>query len=109
MMEDTECTRLLFQKSQLFFAALADPVRQGLMMSMIGGERLSVKELTSRTNLSRPTISHHLKVLKKANMIVEHKVGREIFYQPQPGENYHAVKELMNSIDAHIKKLEETI
>lgn len=105
-MKNTARTRMLFQKSQLFFAALGDPVRQELLMNMMGSERLSVQELTSRTHLSRPTVSHHLKVLKKANIIVEHKKGREIFYQPQPGENYQAVKELMSIIDKHIKELE---
>lgn len=102
-MKRIEDTRVLFQKSQLFFAALGDPVRQELLISMMGPEWLSVKGLTSRTKLSRPTISHHLKVLKEANIIIEHKVGREIFYQPQPGENYAAVKELMNIIDQTIK------
>lgn len=105
-MIDADRTRILFQKSQLFFAALGDPVRQELIMNMMGRERLSVKELTSRTDLSRPTVSHHLKILKEANIIVEHKVGREIFYQPQPGDNYRAVKELMGIIDRSIKKLE---
>jgi ArsR family transcriptional regulator len=105
-MNDTDHARILFQKSQLFFAALGDTVRQELLMSMMGHDRLSVRELTARTKLSRPTISHHLKVLKKANIIVEHKEGRQIFYQPQPGENYKAVKELMGIIDEHIKEQE---
>ena len=103
-MHDTTRARMLFKKSQVFFAALGDPVRQELLMNMMEGERLSVKELTSRTNLSRPTVSYHLKVLKQANVIIEHKAGREIFYQPQPGENYQAVKELMGIIDTHINE-----
>lgn len=105
-MNDVVRIRTLLEKSQRFFAALGDPVRQELLMNIMGGERLSVKELTSRTQLSRPAISHHLKVLKNANIIIEHKQGREIFYQPQPGENYRAVKELMGIIDNHIKEQE---
>ena len=75
-------------------------------MNMMGSNLLSVKELTGRTNLSRSAISYHLKVLKQADIIVEHKKGREIFYRPQPGENYQAVKELMGVIDKHIKEQE---
>lgn len=103
---DADYTRTLFHKSLLFFAALGDPVRQELLMSMMDTPRLSVKDLTSRTQLSRPAISHHLKVLKDANIIVEQKKGREIFYRPQPGENYKAVKELMDIIDRQIKRQE---
>lgn len=106
-MNDDDRARMLFQKSQLFFAALGDPVRQELLLNMMGSEMLSVKELTSKTNLSRPTISHHLKVLKQADIIVEHKEGREMFYRPQPGDNYQAVKELMKIIDRHIKEQEQ--
>ena len=96
----------LFQKTQPFFNALGDPVRQELLLCMKNGEVLSVKELTARTKLSRPTISHHLKILKKANIIVEHKKGRQIFYRPQPGEYYGYVKELIDNIDEAIKQEE---
>lgn len=107
-MNDPDRVRILFGKSQLFFAALGHPVRQELLMSMMDHDRLSVKDLTDRTNLSRPTVSHHLKVLKQANVIVEHKDGRQIFYHPQPGENYQAVKELIRIIDTIIQEQEPT-
>jgi DNA-binding transcriptional ArsR family regulator len=106
-MDDVEHIRILFRGSQAFFTALGDPVRQELLLAMMSGELLSVKELAGRTNLSRPTISHHLKILKEANIIVEHKNGRQIFYQPQPGEYFYIVKELIDSIDTIIKKGEK--
>lgn len=105
-MKNIDYMRSLLHKSQLFFAALGDPVRQELLMSLMDSQHLSVKELTSKTKLSRPAISHHLKVLKEANIIVERKKGREIFYRPQTGQNYQAVKELMDIIDEQIKRQE---
>jgi ArsR family transcriptional regulator len=106
-MDGIEHIRILFQGSQAFFTALGDPIRQELLLNMMNGELLSVKELAGRTKLSRPTISHHLKVLKDANIIVEHKKGRQIFYRPQPGEYFYVVKELIDSIDTIIKKEEK--
>lgn len=76
------------------------------MLMMLKGSKLSVKQLTAGTNLSRPTISHHLKILKKAHLITEHKVGREIYYQPQPGNYFVIVKELMDMIDSALKAKE---
>lgn len=97
----------LLHKSLPLFNALGDPVRQRLLLLLCKGERLSVNELTAGSNLSRPTISHHLKVLKNAQLIVEHKVGREVYYHPQPGEYYASVKELMDMIDDTIKRNEK--
>lgn len=103
-MQDVEKIRSLFTASRPFFTALCDPVRQDLMLDMMCGEWLSVKELTSRSKLSRPAISHHLKVLKDAHIIIEHKEGRQTFYRPQPGEYFYVVKELIDTIDTVINK-----
>src|SRR5690348_7701892 len=53
------------------FKALADPVRLRLV-SLIGahqGGEVCVCELTEAFDLTQPTISHHLKVLREAGII----------------------------------------
>jgi len=40
----------------------------------------NVKEIGKHFDLTQPTISHHLKVLKKIGMISSQKKGREIYY-----------------------------
>jgi DNA-binding transcriptional ArsR family regulator len=40
----------------------------------------NVKEVAAHFSLTQPTISHHLKVLKKIGMVFSKKSGREIFY-----------------------------
>jgi ArsR family transcriptional regulator, arsenate/arsenite/antimonite-responsive transcriptional repressor len=98
----------LFRQSRPLFVALGDPVRQELLLNMMNGEVLSVKELAAKTNLSRPTISHHLRILKEAQIIVEHKKGRQTFYRPQPGEYFYTVKRLLETIDIKIQLESET-
>ena len=66
---------------------------------MMDGEPKSVIELTAKTNLSRPTISHHLKVLKSAKILVEEKQGRKTYYSPQLGEYFYSVKELIDTVN----------
>lgn len=107
-MTNLDSLMTLFQKCRPFFLALGDPVRQEIMVILARGVQLSVKEITAQTELSRPTISHHLRVLKDANIVVETKVGREIFYRPQPGEYFFMVKELIDVIDEVVKQKERT-
>ena len=103
-MEDKDTIRRLFKQSQPFFTALGDPIRQELLILMIDEVSLSVKELTAHTNLSRPTISHHLKILKDAQIIEEHKKGRQTFYRPQIHSYFYTIKELIDAIDSAVEK-----
>jgi ArsR family transcriptional regulator, arsenate/arsenite/antimonite-responsive transcriptional repressor len=99
-MHDVEKIRYLFTQSLPLFNALGDPIRQQLILLMMDGTRKSVAELAAQTELSRPTISHHLKILKDAHIIASQKVGTKIYYCPQMGAYFEPVKELVNTIVA---------
>ncbi|MFD0414576.1 ArsR/SmtB family transcription factor [Streptomyces sp. NPDC127108] len=64
------------------FKALGDPVRLRLL-SMIasgaGGE-ICVCDLTPAFDLSQPTISHHLKLLRQAGLIDCERRGTWVYY-----------------------------
>lgn len=67
--------------------ALADPVRLRLL-SLIGahtGGEACVCELVDAFELSQPTISHHLKVLRDAGLISSERRGTWVYYRVQPG------------------------
>jgi DNA-binding transcriptional ArsR family regulator len=51
------------------FAALSDPTRRAMLARLAEGEA-SVGELAEPFALSLPTVSRHLKVLERANLIV---------------------------------------
>jgi ArsR family transcriptional regulator, arsenate/arsenite/antimonite-responsive transcriptional repressor len=68
------------------FKALGDPVRLRLV-SMIGareGGEVCVCDLTSAFDLSQPTISHHLKVLREAGLIDSERRGTWVYYRLVP-------------------------
>lgn len=68
------------------FAALADPVRLrllSLLASAPAGE-VCVCELVEPLERSQPTVSHHLKILVEAGLIVGEKRGRWAWYRPVP-------------------------
>lgn len=68
------------------FKALGDPVRLRLLSLIAcheGGEAC-VCDLTAAFELSDPTISHHLKVLKRAGLIDSERRGTWVYYWLQP-------------------------
>ena len=68
------------------FRALGDPVRLRLV-SLIGahqGGEACVCDLTSAFNLTQPTISHHLKVLREAGIIDSQRRGTWVYYRLVP-------------------------
>ncbi len=68
------------------FKALGDPVRLrllSLIASHAGGEAC-VCDLTEAFDLTGPTISHHLKVLREAGLIEGERRGTWIYYRLVP-------------------------
>ena len=63
----------------LFAKALADETRQKIMQ-IICCERLSVSEIVERLNVTQPTVSHHLAVLRDAGLVQVQEVGKQTFY-----------------------------
>ncbi|MBC6458601.1 metalloregulator ArsR/SmtB family transcription factor [Actinomadura sp. HBU206391] len=68
------------------FKALADPIRLrllNLIASAEGGEAC-VCDLTVPFELTAPTISHHLKVLRQAGLIEGERRGTWVYYRVVP-------------------------
>lgn len=75
-----------FQRCRPLFVALGDEARLEIL-SLLTENNLSrkgcgmnVSELTERTHLSRPAVSHHLKILKEAGIIGMRSEGTSNYY-----------------------------
>jgi ArsR family transcriptional regulator, arsenate/arsenite/antimonite-responsive transcriptional repressor len=90
----------LFRQCSPLFLAMGDPVRQQLLLDIAEGEEtgVNVQTLTSKTRLSRPAISYHLKILKSSSLIVSEKNGTEVFYRLQLEKNFSVIKELVETL-----------
>jgi DNA-binding transcriptional ArsR family regulator len=64
-------------------ATLADPTRRLLMERLRAGPR-PVGELARELPVSRPAVSQHLKVLKKARLVTDRADGTRRVYQIDP-------------------------
>lgn len=106
-MENSSVTELInvirkqFKLCGPAFIALGDEIRQEILMilseSPVGG--MNVTDITSKTNLSRPAISHHLKILKAADCVESIKRGTQVFYYITLKEAFNHVKELVTMLD----------
>jgi DNA-binding transcriptional ArsR family regulator len=65
------------------FNALADPTRRAVLDMLRAGTR-PAGEIARAFPISRPAISKHLKILRRAHLVDEHRQGRHRFYQLNP-------------------------
>ena len=65
------------------FRAIADPTRRAILDRLRGGAA-PVNALAAEFSQSRPAISKHLRVLRRARLVLEKRVGRERRYQLDP-------------------------
>lgn len=87
-------------KSLPNFSALGDPIRQQLILLILDGRRRTVAELAAEIGLARPTISHHLRVLKDVGILRSKKVGVHVYYLPDHGMYLDNLRDLNDHIDA---------
>lgn len=98
-MNGTENMAKSFEKCRRALVALGDENRQHLILEMMKTgkcEGVRVGEITERTNLSRPAVSHHLQILKNAGIVKVRRDGTK---------NYYSFDEKSDTFDALIEML----
>jgi ArsR family transcriptional regulator, arsenate/arsenite/antimonite-responsive transcriptional repressor len=65
-------------------SALADPVRWRIV-ELLGDEQLCVCHLVDELEISQPLVSHHLKVLRDAGLVVGERYRYWTYYRVVPG------------------------
>ena len=62
------------------FKALSDPARREILLMLKNG-KMSAGDITSRFDMTGATVSYHLSVLKKADLVYETKQKNFVFYE----------------------------
>ena len=62
------------------FKALSDPARREILIMLKNG-RMSAGDISSRFDMTGATVSYHLSVLKKADLVYETKQKNFVFYE----------------------------
>ncbi len=93
---------LEFRGLQPVFVALGDETRQQIFLTLLSSEQIGLRvgELTERTHLSRPAVSHHLRVLRDAELVRCHREGtRNYYYANADTAHWPALRALAEHID----------
>lgn len=98
----------MFKEYSTVFEALSNPNRQLIMFTLAkkaeAGTPLTVRELADLTELSRPTISHHVKVLKKADLLIANNVGTKVYYKPKFETPLRMARRIVDKLEnVHLK------
>ena len=62
------------------YTALGDEHRQRILLTFEPGERLNVGQIVEVSTLSRSAVSHHLKILRDAGVLLNEKRGKEVYF-----------------------------
>lgn len=61
------------------FKALADPTRRKILELLASGDK-NAGDIADAFNITKPSISHHLAILKNAGLIMDERQGQNIIY-----------------------------
>jgi DNA-binding transcriptional ArsR family regulator len=88
-----------WQPAARVFMALGEPHRQRILLMFERDERLSIGQIVAASTLSRTAVAHHLRVLREAGVLRSRKVGREVWYWPDPC----AVRAALDAVDGYLQ------
>lgn len=63
----------------LIFKALSDPIRRKILL-MLKDNDMTAGEIADKFDISKPSISYHLNLLKQADMVIDERQGQNIYY-----------------------------
>jgi len=86
-----ETTRLL--------DGIRDSARLEIIMLLGKNNAMNVTEIASHFRISRPAISHHLKVLKDAGIVRSEKIGQEVFYRLDANRVVTGLRQIADMIE----------
>ncbi len=89
-----------FIKSKKLLIAIGDETRQSIIAVLIGigYGGLRVGEITAKTHLSRPAVSHHMRVLLDCGLVTVRKQGTKNYYSLNIGEEFETLHSLISRI-----------
>lgn len=80
-------------------SALADRTRLQILFLLGERGRMCVGDIAHHFQISRPAISHHLKILKRSRVVCNEKVGQEVYYWVDTGELVGMLRSLADVLE----------
>ncbi|KXU43810.1 MAG: winged helix-turn-helix transcriptional regulator [Coprobacillus cateniformis] len=85
------------------FKALSDPTRRKIL-ELLQEKPLNAGEIADYFQITKPSISHHLSILKNSGLIIDERQGQNIVYSIDMTVFQDMMKWFMNFMDMGDKK-----
>jgi DNA-binding transcriptional ArsR family regulator len=80
------------------FNALSDDTRQKILKVVTCQKEICVNDIAANFDLSRPTISHHLNLMRRVKILNSRKEGKEIYYSFNKTEVVKVLEAFLNEL-----------
>ena len=90
-----------FQENRNAFTAIGDQTRQLILLVLLRSDLSGIRvgEIAEKTHLTRPSVSHHLKILKEAGIVAMREEGTKNYYYINSDETrWKSITDLINLI-----------
>lgn len=89
----------IFKECIPIFEVLRDSHRQNIILLLCEKGELTVNQIADQSSLSRPAISHHLKLLRAEGLIQVRQAGTQRFYSASLHTSIQLLKELTKQLE----------
>lgn len=83
------------------FTVLSDENRHKILQLLLENGKMNVNDITEHLHLSRPAVSHHLKIMLQAHTISVEQIGKERFYSIAMADAITQLKQLTDLMEKH--------
>jgi Predicted transcriptional regulators len=105
------CIAEEFKECRKAIIAIGDETRQNIIITLLQNESVGMRvgDITNKTHLSRPAVSHHLQILKDAKIIAMRRKGTMNYYYMNASETeWSKLAKLVNHVNEVIQKASMT-
>ena len=97
-----------FNKNRKAFTAIGDETRQLILLVLLESDLTGIRvgEIAKKTNLTRPSVSHHLQILKDSGIVAMRREGTKNYYYLSTNETeWKNIVSLVNTIYESIQHI----
>lgn len=91
-------TMQLLKECIPIFSVLADENRHLILQLLLRNGEMNVNQITENLHLSRPAVSHHLKLMLQANAVSVKQIGKERYYAIAMTDEIRKLQQLVEAM-----------
>lgn len=95
----SQATMQLMKECIPTFFILSDENRHKILDLLLNEGKMNVNALTDKLHLSRPAVSHHLKLMLDAKIVQVEQIGKERFYYATVEHSVSLLYQMLKSLE----------